>query len=209
MLAQENQPVFSLPSLDYDYSELEPAIKGEIMQIHHTKHHQAYINNLNIAIERYREAEAYNDLDTMISLQPVIRFNGGGHINHDLFWKMLAPVQKGGGEMPSGTLLKAIEQDFGSFEKMKEKLSQASLAIQGSGWGWLAYSKTDKRLVLTTCANQDPVSAQNGLVGLLGIDVWEHAYYLQYKNVRADYLKNIWQVINWKFVQERFDENQN
>jgi Fe-Mn family superoxide dismutase len=203
MLDQDKPTAFTLPALPYDYGDLEPVIKGEIMELHHKKHHQAYTNNLNAALERYQTAQAKGDLDTMISLEPAIRFNGGGHINHDLFWKMLAPVSKGGGQLASGPLLQTIEQTFGSFDQFKERLSQLSLGVQGSGWGWLAYHKTDKRLVLTTCANQDPVSSQ-GLVGLFGIDVWEHAYYLQYKNVRADYLKNIWQVVNWSFVEERF-----
>jgi Fe-Mn family superoxide dismutase len=207
MIAQENQANFVLPSLNYDYGDLEPAISGEIMQLHHTKHHQAYVNNLNIALQSYREAESRNDVEAMISLEPVIRFNGGGHLNHDLFWKMLTPVSKGGGQIAKGTLLTAIETQFGSFDTFKERLTKASLGIQGSGWGWLAYHQADKRLVITTCSNQDPISTQ-GLVGLLGLDVWEHAYYLQYKNVRGDYLKNIWQVINWNFVQKRFEEIQ-
>lgn len=207
MLTQDNSSSFSLPELSYDYGELEPAIKGEIMQLHHTKHHQAYVNNLNVALEKYKNAEAKGDLETMISLEPAIRFNGGGHLNHDLFWKMLAPTSKGGGQLSAGPLLTALEQTFGSFDQFKDRLSQLSLGIQGSGWGWLAYNKTDKRLVLTTCANQDPVSSQ-GLCPLLGLDVWEHAYYLQYKNLRAEYLKNIWQVINWKFVEERFKASQ-
>lgn len=207
MIAQENQADFVLPSLNYDYGDLEPAISGEIMKLHHTKHHQAYINNLNIALQSYREAELRKDVETMISLEPVIRFNGGGHLNHDLFWKMLTPVSKGGGQITKGTLLTSIEAQFGSFDTFKERLTKASLGIQGSGWGWLAYHPADKRLVITTCSNQDPISTQ-GLVGLLGLDVWEHAYYLQYKNVRGDYLKNIWQVIDWNFVQKRFEEIQ-
>lgn len=202
MLAEEHQIDFTLPSLSYDYGELEPAIRGEIMQIHHTKHHQAYVNNLNLALERYKEAQTRGDLDAMIALEPSIRFNGGGHINHALFWKMLAPLAKGGGQLPKGSLENALQSTFGSYEKFVEKMSAACMGVQGSGWGWLAYHRAEKRLLITTCANQDPVSAQ-GVVGLLGIDVWEHAYYLQYKNVRADYLKNIWQVINWSFVQDR------
>lgn len=209
MFAQENKADFALPALDYDFAELEPAISAEIMQIHYSKHHQAYVNNLNIALENYSEAEHMRDLNAMIALEPVIRFNGGGHINHSLFWKMLAPVKKGGGVLKSGSLSQAIDATFGSFDAFKEKLTAASVGIQGSGWGWLAYNKNEKRLVITTCANQDPVSSQaNGaLVGLLGIDVWEHAYYLQYKNARADYVKSIFSIINWDYVQERYTEN--
>jgi Fe-Mn family superoxide dismutase len=194
---------YKLPDLPYDYSALEPVISGEIMQLHHAKHHNAYVTNLNVAIEKYREAEAKNDLAAMIALEPAIRFNGGGHLNHSFFWNHLAPVGKGGGEGPHGQIADAIKHQFGSVETFIEKMSAASVAIQGSGWGWLGYCKTKKQLVITTCANQDPLSTQN-LVPLLGIDVWEHAYYLQYKNVRADYVKNIWKVIAWKAVEESF-----
>lgn len=206
MLAQEHTSDFVLPDLDYDYGALEPVISGQIMQLHHSKHHQAYVNNLNIALEHYHGAEQKSNLDSMISLQAAIRFNGGGHINHTLFWKMLAPKSQGGGGQPEGELKRLITLTFGSFDAFVQKMNQTTAAIQGSGWGWLAYNKEDKKLLITTCANQDPVSSQ-AVVGLLGIDVWEHAYYLQYKNVRADYLKNIWQVINWKYVEQRFQES--
>ena len=141
----------------------------------------------------------------MIALQQAIKFNGGGHINHSIFWTILAPMSKGGGGVPKGDLARMIERDFGSFESFKEKFSLATSGIQGSGWGWLGYSKSQKRLDITTCANQDPLSTQ-GLVPLIGIDVWEHAYYLQYKNVRADYVKAIWQIFNWKLIEDRFSK---
>jgi len=194
----------TLPDLPYGYGELEPVISGEIMELHHKKHHQAYINNLIIAEEKYADAEKKNDLSTKISLQAAIKFNGGGHLNHSIFWTNLAPKKKGGGEAPSGELLEAIKADFGTLEGLKEKLSGSSVGVQGSGWGWLGYDKTKKRLAIATCANQDPLEATTGLVPLLGIDVWEHAYYLQYKNVRPDYVKAIWEVVNWKNVLERF-----
>ncbi len=198
-----NPAPYKLPELPYDFNALEPVISAEIMQLHYTKHHQTYVNNLNAALEKYHEAEAKGDLAAMISLQQAIKFNGGGHVNHSIFWTNLAPPSKGGGEAPKGHLLEAIQRDFGAFETFVEKLSSQAVAIQGSGWGWLGYNKTEKKLVVATCANQDPLSTQN-FVPLLGIDVWEHAYYLQYKNVRADYVKNLWKIVNWKNIEERF-----
>ncbi|XP_068088136.1 superoxide dismutase [Mn], mitochondrial isoform X2 [Hyperolius riggenbachi] len=191
----------TLPDLSYDFGALEPHISAEIMKIHHSKHHAAYVNNLNIAEEKYAEAVAKGDVTTQISLQPALKFNGGGHINHTIFWTNLSP--NGGGE-PQGELLEAIKRDFGSFEKFKEKLATLSVAVQGSGWGWLGYNKEFNRLQIATCVNQDPLQGTTGLLPLLGIDVWEHAYYLQYKNVRPDYLKAIWNVINWQNVSERY-----
>ncbi len=194
---------YKLPDLPYDFSALEPVISAEIMQLHHTKHHGGYVANLNTGIEKYHDAEAKRDVGAMIALQQAIRFNGGGHVNHSIFWTNLAPVGKGGGESPKGDLAHAIQAEFGSLEAFIEKLSAAAVAIQGSGWGWLGFNKAANRLVIATCANQDPLSTQ-GYVPLLGIDVWEHAYYLQYKNVRAEYVKNIWKIVNWKNVEERY-----
>nr|AQQ11199.1 mitochondrial manganese superoxide dismutase [Bursaphelenchus mucronatus]AQQ11200.1 mitochondrial manganese superoxide dismutase [Bursaphelenchus mucronatus]AQQ11202.1 mitochondrial manganese superoxide dismutase [Bursaphelenchus mucronatus] len=189
-----------LPDLPYDYGALEPVISAEIMQLHHQKHHATYVNNLNQAEEKSHEALAKGDLRTAIALQGALKFNGGGHINHSIFWTNLS---KDGGE-PTGELLAQIKRDFGSVEKLQERLSAATVAVQGSGWGWLGYNKTDKRLQVATCANQDPLEPTTGLVPLFGIDVWEHAYYLQYKNVRPDYVKSIWKVANWKNVDERY-----
>lgn len=193
---------YQLPQLPYDFGALEPVISGKIMELHYSKHHQAYVTNLNAALEKYQEAEKKNDLGAMIALQQAIKFNGGGHVNHSIFWTNLAPQSKGGGGAPQGELLKAIEGQFGSFEGLKEKMTAQTVAIQGSGWGWLGYDKGNKRLVLTTCSNQDPLSTQ-GFVPLLGFDVWEHAYYLQYMNVRAEYVKNIWNIVNWDNVAQR------
>lgn len=194
---------YELPQLPYDFSALEPVISGQIMELHYTKHHQAYVNNLNAALEKYHEAEKKKEIAEMIALQSAIKFNGGGHVNHSIFWTNLAPTSKGGGEHPKGELANAIKENFGSLEKLIEALSAKSVAIQGSGWGWLGYDKSKSELVIATCSNQDPLSTL-GYVPLLGIDVWEHAYYLQYKNVRADYVKNIWKIINWHNVEERF-----
>ncbi|MBS0624987.1 MAG: superoxide dismutase [Verrucomicrobia bacterium] len=192
---------YQLPDLPYDFGALEPVISAEIMELHYSKHHKGYVTNLNTALEKYHEAESKNDVAAMVALQSAIRFNGGGHINHSIFWTILAP--KGGESGPRGELAEMIDRDFGSFDAFKEKFNSQTTAIQGSGWGWLGYNKGQKRLEIATCANQDPLSTQ-GLVPLLGADVWEHAYYLQYKNVRADYVKALWQIFNWKNIEERF-----
>lgn len=195
---------YQLPDLPYDYNALAPVISGEIMKLHHGGHHKAYVTNLNNALEKYADAEKKQDISAMIALGQAIKFNGGGHINHTIFWTILAPENKGGGGKPTGSLLQTLESTFGSFESFVEKMSMMSNGIQGSGWGWLGYCPVNKRLILETCPNQDPLSTK-GLIPLLGIDVWEHAYYLDYKNVRAKYVENIWKIFNWKRVQELFD----
>lgn len=191
----------TLPELPYDFSALEPFISGKIMEAHYTKHHNGYVNNFNALLDKAEEAAAKNDLQKLIALQSGLKFNGGGHINHSIFWTNLAPKGKGGDL--SKELEKAISSKYGSFENMIKKFTSATVAIQGSGWGWLGYCAEEDSLCITTCANQDPVCTQ-GLVPLLGIDVWEHAYYLQYKSARPDYLKAIWDVINWANVSERY-----
>merc|ERR1712002_415763 len=168
--------------------------------LHHQKHHNTYVTNLNVAEEKLAEAVQKNDVAAIIALQPALKFNGGGHINHSIFWENLSP--KGGGE-PSGDLMAAIKEDFGTFERMKTELVAATVAVQGSGWGWLGFNPASGRLRIATCANQDPLQATTGLVPLFGIDVWEHAYYLQYKNVRPDYVSAIFNVANWSDVAER------
>jgi superoxide dismutase, Fe-Mn family len=193
---------YQLPDLPYDFGALAPVISAEIMELHYSKHHKAYVTNLNAALEKYHDAETKNDVAQMISLQSAIKFNGGGHINHSIFWTILAPMNKSGSG-PQGAFAEMINRDFGSFDAFKEKLTATTVGIQGSGWGWLGFHKGQKRLEIAICANQDPLSAQ-GLVPLFGIDVWEHAYYLQYKNVRADYVKEIWKILNWPAINERF-----
>lgn len=190
-----------LPDLPYDFNALEPYISADIMKIHYEKHHATYVNNLNVAEEKLAEAQAKGDISAIISLVPALRFNGGGHINHSIFWQNLGPKTE---EAPTGDLKEAIQRDFGSFENLKNQLSTASVAVQGSGWGWLGYNKQTGRLQVATCPNQDPLEATTGLVPLFGIDVWEHAYYLQYKNVRPDYVKAVWNVANWKDISKRF-----
>lgn len=200
MAAEQEKTSYQLPDLPYDFNALEPVISAEIMELHYSKHHKGYVTNLNTALEKYHEAESKNDVATMIALQQAIKFNGGGHINHSIFWTILG---KGNNKGPGGDLAKTIDRDFGSFDAFQEKFNKATTAIQGSGWGWLGFNKNSKRLEIATCSNQDPLSTQ-GLIPLFGVDVWEHAYYLQYKNVRADYVKAIWQVFNWANIEERF-----
>ncbi|CAO3679906.1 unnamed protein product [Umbelopsis vinacea] len=195
----------SLPDLPYEYKALEPYIQGDIMEIHHSKHHQTYVNNYNAAEEKLGNAFQANDLTQQLTLQNALKFNGGGHINHSLFWQNLAPKNEGGGELPKGSLLSAIQKEWGSFESFVSQFNTAAAAVQGSGWAWLGYNKSAKRLEIASTQNQDPLLH---LVPLLGVDVWEHAYYLQYKNARPEYLKAIWEVINWKTVAERFAKAQ-
>lgn len=194
---------YKLPDLPYDFNELEPIISAEIMELHYSKHHQTYVKNLNNALEKRADAESKEDVAQIIVQDKAIKFNGGGHVNHSIFWTNLAPIGKGGGEAPKGELAQAIKERFGSLETLIEKMSNWTGAIQGSGWGWLGYCKELQTLEFSTCANQDPLSLE-GLIPLLGIDVWEHAYYLQYKNVRAEYIKNIWKIVNWKNIEERY-----
>uniref|UniRef100_W8C1Z3 Superoxide dismutase n=1 Tax=Ceratitis capitata TaxID=7213 RepID=W8C1Z3_CERCA len=189
-----------LPKLPYDYAALEPIICREIMELHHQKHHQTYVNNLNAAEEQLAEAQQKKDVTKIIALAPALRFNGGGHINHSIFWHNLSPEKS----QPSKELLCAVEEQFGSLDALKKELTTLTVAVQGSGWGWLGYNKKTKKLQLAALPNQDPLEGSTGLVPLFGIDVWEHAYYLQYKNVRPSYVEAIWDIANWKDISNRF-----
>ncbi|KAH9993435.1 Mn superoxide dismutase [Russula vinacea] len=200
-LAQRVAAIHTLPELPYAYNALEPYISAEIMKLHHTKHHQAYVNGLNAAEEAYIKAPSTRE---KIALQAALRFNGGGHINHTLFWKNLAPVNQGGGQLKEGSKLKAaLERDFGSVDDFKKKFNAATAGIQGSGWGWLGYNGATKKLELVTTPNQDPLLSH---VPIIGIDIWEHAFYLQYKNVKADYLSAIWSVVDFEEANVRYAE---
>ncbi|KAH9474683.1 Superoxide dismutase [Mn], mitochondrial [Psilocybe cubensis] len=184
----------TLPPLPYAYDALEPYIAEEIMTLHHTKHHQTYVNGLNAAEEAYA---ATDSTAKRISLQNALKFNGGGHINHSLFWKNLAPTNQGGGKLVAGGQLeKALIKDFGSVEEFKKAMNAKTAAIQGSGWGWLGYDSATKKLEIVTTANQDPLLSH---VPIIGIDIWEHAFYLQYLNA-------IWNVINFEEAERRFAE---
>ncbi|TCD62744.1 hypothetical protein EIP91_006442 [Steccherinum ochraceum] len=192
--------IHTLPKLDYAYDALEPHISGEIMTLHHTKHHQTYVNGLNAAEEAYAKTETAKE---RIQSQAALKFNGGGHINHSLFWKNLAPTSEGGGKLQDGPLKQAIERDFGSLEELKKQLNSTTAAIQGSGWGWLGYNQTTKKLEVITTSNQDPLLSHTPIIG---IDIWEHAFYLQYKNVKPDYLNAIWSVVNFNEAEKRLVE---
>jgi len=190
-----------LPPLPYPYNALEPYISQEIMTLHHTKHHQTYVNALNAAEKAYADAATPKE---RIALQAAIKFNGGGHINHSLFWKNLAPKRGGhGGVLKDGPFKKAIDATFGSLENLIREFNTTTAGIQGSGWGWLGVDPKTKALAITTTANQDPLLSH---VPIIGVDIWEHAFYLQYKNVKADYLSAIWNVINFDEAEKRYNE---
>ncbi|KAF7329982.1 Superoxide dismutase [Mycena kentingensis (nom. inval.)] len=192
--------VHTLPDLPYAYNALEPYICEEIMTLHHKKHHQTYINGLNAAEEAYAKLSS-DSTKEKIALQAALKFNGGGHINHSLFWKNLAPAAGDGGKLADGPLKSAIERDFGSVEDFKSKFNTQTAAIQGSGWGWLGYNSALKKLEVVSTANQDPLISHTPIIG---VDIWEHAFYIQYKNVKPDYLNAIWNVINFKEAEARF-----
>ena len=194
-----------LPKLDYEYNALEPHIDARTMEIHHTKHHQGYIDKLNKALEGSDLAdkdvdEILKDLNSVPEdIQTAVRNNGGGHSNHSLFWKVLSP--NGGGE-PAGKLLEVINAKFGSFDKFKEEFSNAAGTRFGSGWAWLVVN--DGELEIMSTANQDsPLS--EGKTPILGLDVWEHAYYLNYQNKRPDYIAAFWNIVNWEEVGKRLE----
>ncbi|KEZ40734.1 hypothetical protein SAPIO_CDS8679 [Scedosporium apiospermum] len=194
----------TLPDLPYDYNALEPYISAKIMELHHSKHHQTYVNGFNTALQAIAEAESKGDLTKAAAQAPLINFHGGGHVNHSLFWENLAPSSRDGGGEPSGALRSAIDEDFGSFDALRKEINAALTGIQGSGWAWLVKDKTTGTLSVVTRANQDPVTGN--LAPLLGIDAWEHAYYLQYENRKAEYFDAIWNVLNWKTVAQRFEK---
>lgn len=199
---------FTLPALPYAFDALEPHIDKETMEIHHGKHHQAYVNNLNKAIEGTEHEN--KSLEELIkhagSISPAVRNNGGGHWNHSFFWEILSPD---GGGKPEGELARAIDESFGSFEEMQEKFNAAGGGRFGSGWAWLAKG-TDDKLMICSSPNQDnPLMDVAECKGtpILGCDVWEHAYYLKYQNKRPDYMKAFWNVVNWKKVAEHFEND--
>jgi Fe-Mn family superoxide dismutase len=197
---------FTLPSLPYDFAALEPHIDAKTMEIHHGKHHQTYVNNLNAAIEKAPEL-ANKSLDELMrnastlpeAVRTAIRNNGGGHWNHSMFWQIMAP--KAGGE-PGGKLGAAIKSAFGDFAKFREQFSAAGVGRFGSGWAWLI--NNGGKLSITSTPNQDN-PLMEGQKAVMGLDVWEHAYYLKYQNRRPDYINAWWNVVNWKEVEKRFD----
>ena len=206
---------FELPALPYDYAALEPTIDEATMKLHHDKHHQTYVTNLNGAVEKHPELGQKNPEQLIADLasipedvRKVVQNNGGGHVNHTMFWQIMKP--NGGGE-PMGPIAQQITEDFGSFEDFKKLFNETTAKQFGSGWGWLVWSSSETgdggKLKVLTTANQDNPLSQ-GLYPILGNDVWEHAYYLKYQNKRPDYLAAWWNVINWEEINKRFETAQ-
>jgi Fe-Mn family superoxide dismutase len=193
-------PVYTLPELTYDYSALEPHISARIMELHHSKHHAAYVAGANAALEQMEEARANNSFGTINKLEKDLAFHLGGHINHSIFWTNLAA---GAADRPSGELASAIDEFFGTFDAFKAHFSAASLGIQGSGWGILSWDPVGARLIVQQLFDQQANTAQ-GTVPILQLDMWEHAFYLDYQNVKADYVNAFWNIVNWDNVAQRF-----
>ena len=192
--------VYTLPELTYDYAALEPHISARIMELHHSKHHAAYVAGANAALEQLEEARASNSFGTINKLEKDLAFHLGGHINHSIFWTNLAPA---GADRPSGELAAAIDEFFGSFDAFKAHFNAASLGIQGSGWGILSWDPVGARLIIQQLFDQQANTAQ-GTIPLLQLDMWEHAFYLDYQNVKADYVTAFWNIVNWDNVAQRF-----
>jgi Fe-Mn family superoxide dismutase len=191
---------YTLPELPYDYSALAPSISGQIMELHHSKHHQAYVTGANAALAALAEARDSGVLANVNKLEKDLAFNLGGHVNHSIFWTNLSPD---GGDKPTGELASAIDDNFGSFDKFTAHFTAAAMGVQGSGWAALTWDSIGQNLLINQFFDQQSNFAI-GTVPLLLLDVWEHAYYLDYKNVRADYVKAFWNIANWANVQERF-----
>ncbi|GAA1695496.1 superoxide dismutase [Microcella alkalica] len=192
--------VYSLPDLPYDYAALEPHISARIMELHHSKHHAAYVTGANTALEKMAEARESGDFANINRLEKDLAFHLGGHVNHSIFWTNLSPE---GGDKPEGELASAIDEFFGSFGKFVAHFTAASMGIQGSGWGVLSWDPIGRRLVIQQLFDQQGNTAQ-ATVPLLQLDMWEHAFYLDYVNVKADYVKAFWNIVNWRNVDERF-----
>ena len=192
---------YTLPELAYDYSALQPSISATIMELHHSKHHQAYVTGANAALAGLAEARETGNLAGVNKLEKDLAFNLGGHINHSIFWTNLSPD---GGDKPTGDLASAIDDHFGSFDKFTAHFTATAMGVQGSGWSVLAWDSIGQRLIIVQFFDQQG-NLPAGIVPLLMLDVWEHAYYLDYKNVRADYVKAFWAITNWENVQKRFD----
>jgi Fe-Mn family superoxide dismutase len=191
---------YELPNLPYDYSALEPHCSGKILELHHGKHHAAYVKGANTTLDKLAEAREKRDFAAINQLQKNFAFHLSGHILHSLFWKNMSP--RGGGR-PAGEIADAITDSFGSFEGLKSQLTEAALNVQGSGWGAMAWEPLGRRLVVEQVYDHQG-NIGNGTVPLLVLDMWEHAYYLQYQNVKTDWVSAFWRVVNWQDVAERF-----
>ena len=193
---------YTLPDLPYDPAALEPHYSAEVVSLHHDKHHAAYVTGLNTTMDRLEEARAKSDYDTIVGLEKTLAFNLSGHVLHSIFWTNLDPSSAG---RPGGELDAAIAEHFGSFDAFKAQMTQATTTVQGSGWGALAWEPLGKRLYIEQIYDHQGNTGQSGLP-LLVFDAWEHAYYLQYKNVRADFVTALWNIVNWENVASRFDK---
>jgi len=194
-------PAYTLPDLPYDYGALEPHISGEIMQLHHDKHHQTYVNGLNTVLDQLAEARANGSFGPIGGLQKNLAFNLGGHTNHSVFWKNLSPD---GGDKPDGELGAAIDEQFGSFDGFRDQFAANALDIKGSGWSILGWDPLGANLLIFQLYDQQG-NVPVGITPILMLDMWEHAFYLQYRNVKADYVKAWWNVANWPDAAARFD----
>ena len=192
---------YTLPELTYDYAALEPNISGRIMELHHDKHHLAYVNGANTALEQLAEARDRGDYANINKLQKDLAFHLSGHVNHSIFWLNLSP---NGGDKPTGELAAAIDEFFGSFDKFQAHFNAAAMGIQGSGWAFLAWDSLGKKLIIEQLYDQQGNIA-TATIPLLMLDMWEHAFYLDYVNVKADYVKAFWNIVNWADVQARFE----
>lgn len=191
-----------LPKLPYAYNALEPFIDAQTMEIHYSKHHQGYVNGLNAAEQELAKERENGDYAMIQHWSRQVAFNYGGHFLHSMFWSIMAPHGSGGGGNPTGVLATKINEDFGTFETFKKQFSTAAAKVEGSGWGLMHYRPMDNRLVILQAENQHKL-AQWGAMPILGIDVWEHAYYLKYQNRRVDYIDAWWNVVNWSAVEGR------
>ncbi|MEV6207852.1 superoxide dismutase [Kitasatospora sp. NPDC051914] len=191
---------YSLPDLPYDYSALERAMSAEILELHHSKHHAAYVKGANDTIDQLAEARDKEQFGGLVGLQKTLAFHLSGHVLHSLFWQNLSPE---GGDRPEGALGDAITEHFGSFEAFRKQLTTATVGVQGSGWGILSWEPLGRRLIVEQVYDHHGNVGQ-GTTPLLAFDAWEHAYYLQYRNVRPDYVERLWDVVNWQDVTERF-----
>lgn len=204
--ADELKPVpigkHTLPPLPYAYNALEPHIDEETMRIHHDKHHQSYVDGLNTAEKKLQEAREHNNFDLVKHWERELAFNGAGHYLHTIFWNTMSPQ---GGGLPNGSIAESIRKDFGSFDAFKRQFSAAADKVEGGGWAILVWSPRSHRLEILQAEKHQNLS-QWDVVPLLPLDVWEHAYYLKYQNKRPDYIKNWWEVVNWKHVNDRFDQ---
>ena len=191
---------YTLPDLDFDYSALEPHISGEINELHHSKHHAAYVAGANTALEKLAAARENDDHGSIFLFEKNLAFHLGGHVNHSIWWKNLSP---NGGDKPEGELSAAIDDQFGSFDKFRAQFTAAANGLQGSGWAVLGYDSLGKKLLTFQLYDQQ-ANVPLGIIPLLQVDMWEHAFYLQYKNVKADYVKAFWNIVNWQNVADRF-----